>query len=47
MPAKFHDSYEEAVIEAKRLTINERRNTFILKAIALLEVVDVKITNFK
>ena len=43
-PSKLYDTYDEAEQEARRLARSERRNTYILKVIALVELSDVKVT---
>lgn len=36
-PIKFHDTYEEACTEAKRLALKEGIDTYILKKVAYVE----------
>lgn len=44
-PSKFHDDYEIAEFEAKRLAQNERKTTYVLLAITKVELNDVKVTS--
>lgn len=43
-PSKIYDTYTKAEEEAKRLARSERRTTYILKIVALVELSDVKVT---
>jgi hypothetical protein len=45
-PSKIHKSFEEAEMEATRLAKLERKTVYILKAVAKVEMVDVKVTHF-
>jgi hypothetical protein len=45
-PSKIHRSFEEAEMEATRLAKLERKTVYILKAVAKVEMVDVKVTHF-
>jgi len=36
-PTKFHDTFEEASLEAKRLALKECVNTYVLKKVAYVE----------
>jgi hypothetical protein len=44
-PSKIHSNFDEAQMEATRLAKLERKTVFILKAVAKVEMVDVKITH--
>jgi hypothetical protein len=44
-PSKVHSNFDEAQMEATRLAKLERKTVFILKAVAKVEMVDVKITH--
>jgi hypothetical protein len=44
--SKIHRSFEEAEMEATRLAKLERKTVYILKAVAKVEMVDVKVTHF-
>jgi len=44
-PSKSYDNYAEAETEAKRLATQERRTTYVMIAIARLDLNDVKITS--
>ena len=44
-PSKLYDNYQDAENEAKRLASQEKRTTYVLLAIAKLELNDVKITS--
>lgn len=43
-PSKTYPNYDEAEKEAARLATQERRTTYVLKAVAELKLNDVKIT---
>ena len=43
-PSKIYSTYTLAEEEAKRLARSERRTTYILKIVALVELSDVKVT---
>lgn len=43
-PSKVYETYTLAEEEAKRLARSERRTTYILKIVALVELSDVKVT---
>jgi hypothetical protein len=45
-PSKLYDTFHEAEQEARRLARSERRNTYILKAIGIVELSDVKVTMY-
>lgn len=44
-PSKLYDNYQDAENEAKRLASQEKRTTYVLLAVAKLELNDVKITS--
>lgn len=44
-PSKVHSSFDEAQAEATRLTRLERQPVYILKAVAKVEMTDVKLTH--
>ncbi len=44
-PSKIQESFEDAQSEAIRLTKQERQKVYILKAVAIVEMVDVKVTH--
>jgi hypothetical protein len=44
-PSKVHRSFDEAETEAIRLAKIERQPVYILKAVAKVEMTDVKITH--
>jgi len=44
-PSKIQKSFEDAQSEATRLAKLERKTVYILKAVAKVEMLDVKITN--
>lgn len=43
-PSRTYTNYDEAEKEATRLATQERRTTYVFKAIAVVELNDVKIT---
>lgn len=43
-PSKLISNYEDAETEAKRLAIKERQTTYVLLAVAKVELNDVKVT---
>ena len=44
-PAKVHRSFDDAQTEAIRLTKLERKTVYIMKAVAKVEMIDIKITH--
>lgn len=46
-PTRLHTNYLDAENEAKRLALQTRETTYVLMAIAKLELNDVKITSLK
>ena len=47
LPQKLHNNKTSALIEAGRLCLIERQPVYMLKAIALVEVKQVKITDLE
>ena len=45
-PSKLHDTFDQAKDEATRLVRLERKDVYILKAVAKAEISDVKITHY-
>lgn len=43
-PSKLHDTYESAENEAKRITYQEKRTTYVLQTVAKLELNNIQIT---
>lgn len=43
-PSKVYSTYDEAEAEAKRLTLKERKTTYVLKAVAICALKEVEVT---